>query len=285
MKQHYIKCSVNGHYEDLKTLFIEIKKEFNTESIHKFRVTYKKFRAFLRMLSRDSKAGKIKIHKKLESIYHLLGSVRDLQLQRIRVLKASKYEREKPRLYRIVLQKEIRKKKRKLAKINLNNKFVKSIKHRRADIPNKFPYRSFKKYAELKWAEICAIVLSENFSDPMLHLIRKHLKDLFYNMKEYEKATNKKLSKSFLKEKDESYLTQLLEELGNFHDKCTAIGLLKDKWTDGLNKQHMLRIEQSWLAEKSGMKDLLIARLKLLPMGLPANDLNQSLSVKNIPPV
>ena len=53
MNQEQIKHITNNHYRKLQKYFKHIILEYDTETIHQFRLTYKKLRAFLRMLSQQ----------------------------------------------------------------------------------------------------------------------------------------------------------------------------------------------------------------------------------------
>ncbi len=64
---------------------------FDMESIHMFRVTYKKLRAFLRMRSGDVAFNqKLKINREIKTAYRAAGEKRDLQLHQEHARKPSK---------------------------------------------------------------------------------------------------------------------------------------------------------------------------------------------------
>ena len=77
---------VKNYYRKLKKELGKVPRSFDTETIHQFRVEYKKLRAFLRMLSvQPVKEKKLKISKKIKTYYRLCGLLRDLQLQQKRI--------------------------------------------------------------------------------------------------------------------------------------------------------------------------------------------------------
>ena len=266
MNQGQIKHITNNHYRKLKKHIKKVSEDFDVEAIHQFRVEYKKLRAFLRMISQQHEtAGEIKVSKKLKKSYTISGFIRDLQLQQHRIMAASKQELKKPQSYLTLLQKEIDKFKPELSEIFLEKPATESKKKTDAFIPDEFPLNSFRNFVQKKWAIVYEIIISGHFSDDNIHAIRKNLKDLFYNLKIYLGVECELLSLSIWKEKDEEYFNKLLDELGRFQDKCTAIALLKSYWLNSLNKNNqelMERIKKGWIKDKVSMKQLLVKKLK-----------------------
>jgi CHAD domain-containing protein len=122
MDQAQIKNITNSRYRKLKKHIERVAESFDAEAIHQFRVEYKKLRAFFRMLSQGEDAGgEIKILKKLKKGYNVSGYIRDLQLQQLRIMEASKPEPKKPQAYLTLLQKEIDKLKPELVEIFSEN--------------------------------------------------------------------------------------------------------------------------------------------------------------------
>ena len=266
MNRTQIKGITNKHYSKLKKHIKKIAEDFDMEAIHQFRVEYKKLRALLRMLSQQEETtGEIKISNTLKEVYSISGSIRDLQLQQHRIVEATKQEQKKPQAYLTLLQKEMDSPKPELSEILLRNSINAGKKKTDAGIPAEFPLNSFKNFVRQKWAVVHAIIRSGNFSDDNVHLVRKNLKDLFYNLKLYKGTDHEILSKIILKGKDEQYFNQLLEELGSFQDKCTAIALLKSYWLIRLNtynRELLERIKKIWIRDKIRMKQLLVKKLK-----------------------
>jgi len=266
MNHDGIKHITNNHYRKLKKWFIQIIHGFDAEAIHQFRVEYKKLRAFLRMLSQvHETAGEIELSGKLKKGYNISGSIRDLQLQQQRITEATKQDQKKSPVYHTLLQREIDKLKPELSDIFLENPVDESKRKTDTSLPDEFQLSGFKVFIQNKWTTIKTIITSNHFSDDNIHAIRKSLKDLYYNMKIYEGIEHEVLTRSSWKGKDEQYFNQLLDELGSFQDKCTAIALLKSYWLNSLNtyNQELLgRIKKGWIRDKAGMKQLLVKKLK-----------------------
>jgi len=266
MNREQIKHIANTQYRKIKKHIKKIAVDFDMETIHQFRVEYKKLRAFLRMLAvPDATAGKITVSKKLKKAYTIAGSIRDLQLQQLRITETTKREQKKPQAYLTLLQREMDSLKPELAEIFLENPVNESKKKTDAAMPDEFPLDGFRNFVQQKWAAVHAIILAGHFSDDNVHLVRKNLKDLFYNLKLYTGVEHEILSISILKGKDEKYFDQFSEELGSFQDKCTAIALLRSYWLVSLNtynRELLERVKRNWIKDKLSLKQLLVKKLK-----------------------
>jgi CHAD domain-containing protein len=266
MNKGEIKNITDNYYRKLKKHSKTVVESFDAEAIHLFRVEYKKLRAFLRMLSQgEDTTGEIRILKKLKRAYNISGVIRDLQLQLQRILESAKKEPKNPQAYLTLLQKEIDKLKPELLNIISENPVAESKKKTDTALPYIFQLQDFKLFIQKKQANINSIIASGHFSDDTIHGIRKNLKDLFYNLESYPGIPHNLSSLNILYEKDEKYFDQLLNELGDFQDKCTAIALLKSNWIDSLNtynRELLERIKKVWIKEKVNMKQSLIKKLK-----------------------
>jgi CHAD domain-containing protein len=266
MDQAQIKNITNSRYRKLKKHIERVAESFDAEAIHQFRVEYKKLRAFFRMLSQGEDAGgEIKILKKLKKGYNVSGYIRDLQLQQLRIMEASKPEPKKPQAYLTLLQKEIDKLKPELVEIFSENPVTESKKKTDAAVPEEFFDLQFNSFVKKKHADVTAVIAAGYFSDDTIHAVRKSLKGLFYNLKIYAVTGTGISLMNIWKVKDEKYFDQLLNELGNFQDKCTAIALLKSYWINSLNtynRELLASIKKTWIKEKVSMKQSLIKKLK-----------------------
>lgn len=266
MKKEALKHISNSHYRKIQKHLDVIKKNMDGEEIHQLRVEYKKLRAFFRMLSSSDRVKEeIKVSKKLKQLYTLSGSIRDLQLQQQRTKEAAKNETRKIKPYLDLLQSEIAKSGPELEDMLSKKPVQESKKKTNASLPGQFRQDDFQHFVKQKWDSVYAILTSAHFSDDNIHSIRKHLKDLFYNLKVYEGTKYKILSASVWKDKDEKYFSALLDELGAFQDRCVSIGLLKAYWIKRFSlatKQFLEEIKQKWIKEKAGMKRNLVKKLR-----------------------
>ena len=132
-------------------------------------------------------------------------------------------------------------------------------------MPDNFWAAHFKLFAQQKWAVIHSIITSGNFNDDNMHSIRKNLKDLFYNLTLYKGAEHKKLLHRITNGKSKQYFEELIDELGNFQNKCMAVSLLKPYQLNRVSqhdRELLEKIKKRWVKEKAGMKRLLVRQLK-----------------------
>ena len=267
MKKEQLRHITTNHYRKLKRHFKKIVENFDIEEIHQFRVEYKKLRAFFRMLSLQRVLdGEIKIINPLKKCYNIAGAIRDFQLQQQRIMDAAKKEPKKPIAYFNLLQKKIDSLKPEISKLYLATPVDSSKKKTDAMLPEKFTVHSYRNFVQQKWTVVFAIIQSGHFSDENIHFIRKNLKDVAYNLTQYKNNQKILLSRSIWKEKNETYYHQLLEELGNFQDKCVAVSLLKSFWISSLNtynRELLERIKKVWVKDKLDVKKKLIEKLKM----------------------
>lgn len=267
MNQKQIKHITNNYYTDLKKLIRTFEEDLNAKVIHEFRVKYKKLRAFFRMLSnQQEKTRIIKISKKLKKVYHISGSIRDLQLQQQRIRETTDSELKKPLAYIQLLQKEIEKLKPVLMEIILKRPVAESKKKTDVSVPDEFHFPGVSSFIQKKWTSVYVIIVSSYFTDDHIHTVRKHLKDLFYNLEIVEGIEQEILLKSIWTGKDKSWVYQLLEELGNYQDKCTAVALIRPYWLrgfDGDEREMLNRIKKDWIKDKRKMKRSLVKKMKV----------------------
>jgi CHAD domain-containing protein len=198
MTKSQLSHIITTHRRKLKKLLSHIATAYDPEQLHDFRVSFKKTRAFIRMISADNDGRKkIKILKKIKPCYSLAGTLRDLQLLQQHITEIAGKDQSLLKYFEL-LKKEITHTKHALQKqvaVNFFTNAEKTIKH----VPEKFSTKDFASYAKLKWEDAYRILIIGNYTDQHLHAVRKNLKDLFYNMKTMEDATEKKYQNTCLK--------------------------------------------------------------------------------------
>jgi CHAD domain-containing protein len=264
MNRQTIQHITRSHYKKIKKQLQKIAADFDTEQVHQFRVTYKKLRAFLRLISFQNESHKLKISKKLNRCYHIAGLLRDLQFQQLHIREATKKNLAKSNPYLNLLRQEMTRVKTELSEIIATNPVAASELKTNKNIPRNFPSTKISQYAKEKWQAVYEMIAAAHFTELSLHTIRKNLKDLFYILKRHKATWHKALSKHISNKKQ---FNQLLDELGDFHDLCTGVKLLNSSWLKKLNRQQqqlLTQVKKEWAKEKAAFKYLVVKKLQAI---------------------
>jgi CHAD domain-containing protein len=266
MSRKQLKHIIRNHFNKLKKYSRKIPGDFDLETMHQFRVEYKKLRAFFRLLSQAREINKeIKISKKLKKIYTLAGLLRSYQLQLQWVKSATQNSLKKPFEYYYLLHGKMEKLKPKLLASFSAKPLKVSKKKAFLSLPQECTLPRYSDYAEDSLNNVRAIILADLFFDDYIHTIRKILKDLSYNGKIYARAGEDQFILQVKGVTDEQYLDQLLDELGRFQDKSAAIELMRADWLkkiDGAQRQQLETIRSLWVEEKAAMKQMLVTKFR-----------------------
>ena len=268
MNHKQVKHIVCQFHKELNKYYQKSIKDFDMEALHLLRLTYKKLRAFLRMISyREQGGSEITIAKKIKKAYRIAGLIRDIQLHQQRIAEVAGQFGFQTKAYTCLLEKEIKRQKQGLSTIispeNINNHKKKIY----LLLPGRFSLLDADLYVQKKWASVNAIIASGHFYDIEIHAIRKNLKDVLYNFSIFSEGEQELLSQRVWKRNDEAYYKALLEELGCFQDQCTAIVLLNPFRLKKLSKkdrQPLEQVKQIWLENKMTTKQLLVTKLEAL---------------------
>jgi len=245
---------------------------YDIEDLHNFRTEYKKLRAFLRILSNGKADKKIKLTKKIKSLYHVAGCLRDIQLQTIRINEQTDKGLEKPRQYLKFLNQEKQKLKFSFAEINSDNLLSHDQKISEKSLPGKFTFSDFKQFVRKKKQRLVLITETGIYNDETIHETRKIIKDIFYNAGLFRTARTVHLFTNTWRVTDEKYLPKLLEDLGEYHDKAVSIQLLKPEWLNAVNsanRRSLYVIKEIWVDEKNRLKKPLIEKIAGLTAANP----------------
>jgi CHAD domain-containing protein len=257
---------VDRFYDNMELILHNIVPGFEVETIHNFRLSYKNLRAFIGMLGEQQGGGlKIKTSRNLRKTYNLLGNIRNLNLQQVRISQHQHPKYPPLRQYVTMLGDEISRQKLKLLKVLSKEPLRKSKSDVVACLPGDFSIVNFQIYVQLKLAAIISIVESSYIRDKSIHMIRKELDDLYNNRKKYEEIKLGVSLAPILEGKDDKYFLKLLEELGAYHDICTSIRMIKKSCIKDLisaERETIKAIRKSWLKENRVMKDALVKKLK-----------------------
>ena len=273
MNKAALKHRTNSYFRKLNQSINDIFPGFETETIHQFRVNYKKLRAFFRMLaSNHPSLTKPLISKNIKICYRICGEFRDLQLQQLRMnqiesmetlpycsLLIQENDRLKPELTACIAEMNTRANKKKMTD----------------HLPEEFTAEDYAEYAGKIILELNTWAKANLITDDEIHSFRKLLKDLMYNFSLFKKTEPKFFINQIFKEINELDIERLLTELGEFQDKCSAIELISLYWLSQLHSNSRLElseIRKKWIKEKSAMRKKLEQKIKsihLSPVSLP----------------
>src|SRR6478735_6366663 len=159
MDQAQIKHLNKQFYRKIKKATDDI-ANFDADKIHQFRVSYKKWRAFFRLIVMYEEGAKeIKISKKLKKAYHLSGTIRDLQLQVQRMKADGENNQVQPTGYIDLLKEEEKNLKPELMALFDDGALTETKKKTDSLMPEDFPDKGYIDFIQRKWSVIVAMVI------------------------------------------------------------------------------------------------------------------------------
>lgn len=196
------------------------------EDIHQFRVTYKKLRAFLRLLYTGEDHNNPL--KPLKKIYSLSGELRDLQIHLGLISGYFKKAEFHNAVYKGVLEDSIQEATDKLHEAIQGFSFHEFGDKLTKNLPGKPGDDKARQFVH-EQAQGFYSNIKEDATDEQLHAARKHLKDIMYNTA-YLVAGKEEtvLLKSRLE------LKELATMLGEYHDKCALLMRLEGAQSENL---------------------------------------------------
>jgi hypothetical protein len=235
MKKKRVLKIISRYYHRLDKKSRQMSPAYDPEIIHKFRTNYKQLKAFLHMIHVSGIPGKLK------DFYHLLGTLRDLQLQ-------DQYTKRDARhlpTYRKIIHKQAEQSKSQLDEFLAKKPVRKAGKKTLAAVKSGFSHKTYRRYLKNKTADMQQLLQPATYSDTDLHTIRKLFKEL---------SNNEQLPKSPLQDK-----------LGDFQDKRNALRLLRQfrpAHTSKKERQYIQQKEKTLITEKKAIKAQLEKELK-----------------------
>jgi len=240
---------------------VELRKDFDEEAIHAFRVTFKKLRAFVTMASAvQSHNKKFKIYRGLKKCYRLLGALRDLQLLHNR-LSSERFDTELEQ-YTKIINRDILDRKYLAREVAIKEIVSKSRKKFKKYTPASISLVDVELYRDDQWHLVKNTVKELAGSDESIHYTRKKLKDLYY-----VSAALESIGLSLYQKDDwhEVFFVQLMKELGNYNDMCVSIGLLNKHlktFSQKRTSSSLQNICRKWTHEKFRQRSWLVRKLK-----------------------
>ncbi len=265
MDKKQIRHIVHVFYKKLKKRFNQISPGFDTEAIHQYRVEHKKLRAFLRLLSLQSKKDKIKIPGKLKQIYRRTGELRDLQLLEQKLAMSSRPGVISRQTCLDNIRLDMQALKQQFAETTQKKIITVARNKTDNDLPRRCTLPGFIKFAAKNWDRINTLISMHQFRDKQIHAVRKNLKDLSYNIKHFKGAEACMLSLGNWNNNSIQYMETLMGTLGNFQDNSKAVALLTRYIADDRNAEFQLalkKVVKAWEMEKQRRKQFLVHQLK-----------------------
>ncbi|HEU4633918.1 MAG TPA: CHAD domain-containing protein, partial [Flavisolibacter sp.] len=211
--------------KELGSAYRKLRKRFKEKDVHDFRLKIKRLRAFVILFAYD-KRNPSKIPNKLKVLYDCAGAIRNLQLQRKRILLTWGNTGEiRDGSYLKLLSAEEEQWRRKA--LQLNSPLKKLRKNLR--VPGSIPDKAVRKFIHAKTARLWTLLRANDIGDKDLHLLRKILKVILYNWHYAGIYTGQNLPACWQHKKDVRLFTEVL---GAFHDVCMALQFLNTKMTE-----------------------------------------------------
>jgi CHAD domain-containing protein len=203
----------------------KIPGSFSSEDIHQFRVNFKKLRALLRLINpaviRSSDLG---VPASLISLYHIAGTVRDLQVNIPFLTDAFARNNVQASSYFTKLEENLSNAKKELGD-KIEEKSFKKNAHQIVDaITTDLEQSTIREFVHRKVATIKILLLGLS-DDEDIHSIRKHIKDILYSVRIFEHEWH--IPFPIVAWKNEDSLEEISTRLGDYCNRCEALAFLR----------------------------------------------------------
>lgn len=248
----------------LEKLGRKIPGSFEVEDIHHWRVEYKKLRAFLRMSNSRTKEPKQLISDELKIIYKTAGTIRDIQLFIPALHSALPDHSSVTPVYSSLLQRKLFIDKKDFIKIHEKISFNAEWETWCCLLPDYLTTENIKRFVQQNITAI-RLMLLVPITDKNLHNIRKHLKDIIYNVHTCSSVWG--ITFPVTAWKNEKIMSDLALELGNYMDTCNKLLFFEPSYTNLLpleEKKILKVIQKDWLNEKNMQVNLLSEKVNQL---------------------
>jgi CHAD domain-containing protein len=251
-KKEKLHRTVEHRFDKTETALKKITEDFTEDNIHDFRVEIKKLKAFVRLMGYGIPGNaEPKFPKPLNKFYKALGSLREWQIQKTKILKAAgEMQYSGPQLYVQKIDRKMAASNQKaitlMKKIPDIKKMMEKIHIRDSEEPGA---ASMVGFIHSRIQRVKEILHSGKKDDESMHEIRKKIKDIQYILSGVGKSGEiEEHSSTLASVQDVSAL------LGDYHDLCVSVALLKKELNsipkETSEKKLLLRLEAQWLDEK-----------------------------------
>jgi CHAD domain-containing protein len=245
---------VRKRYDKIDKALKRLTTSFAPEDIHRFRLQVKKLRSYLSLAGTGKqKSNRLKLPTKLHQFYHVIGFVRNLQLQQQRItpLDHAQYSNFITH-YLLLISKDIDYGIVQAMRIVRRKKtFTKERDRLLAHLPSKLKKATCQKFTRQHLEELKELLQPSSLSDDALHAVRKLLKDVLYTWHYTNKVKSSIPVPEWMSMEE---ISTIIKMLGSFHDKCEALDLLhihyKQQESDSDQRLMWRMLENSWWQEK-----------------------------------
>jgi len=266
MKQEHIKHIIHESVNDIGERCAAVGLDFDKDAIHKFRVSVKSLRSFLRLQKMYTGNKKIKLTKEFRRLYDIAGVIREAQLELAFLEHKPALPRYTAQLHnKIMLAQEEWKQHYSHDIIDTLTKKLTNLKYK------KMRPEALERFFRNRTEHIFQLALSTAPTDTDMHDARKKIKDILYTAKIAGKQW-KGASKTTAPLEELDTLSDLI---GDYNDKRIIIDHIKAIQTNKLepgeksNLKHLKDMEAKKLRKK---KEAVLAATRRYPSPAKANN-------------
>ena len=198
---------------------------FSPEDIHEFRVAFKRLRALLRLINPAAiHSHSLGVPAPLISLYHVAGTVRDLQVNLPLLTDAFEKNNVEANTYFSKLEEDLSDAKKELASKIEELSFKKYVHHILRAATKDLKQSTVREFLHRKVATV-QILLIVRSDDDDIHSIRKHLKDILYSIRLFEHEWH--IPFPIVAWESEEKLEAISNHLGDYCDRCKALSFLR----------------------------------------------------------
>jgi len=257
---------IEKHAEKLKELTERIPGNFGEEDIHDWRVEYKKLRAFLRMITAGINGHVPLMNDEIKKIYSSAGVIRELQLYRGFLEAAPEINLPALPIYDALLQRKLFSAKEEFIKRIDIFWYEKEFDRWRVMVPGYLSVAIVKQFLQQRITAIRLILLAPD-TDKSLHSIRKHVKDIIYNVRTFTNQWG--IPFPVVAWKNEKLLAEVADELGKYNDRCSILSFVEPEVIDQLpseEKEQLSAVRALWTSEKEKVRIELVQQVCALEL-------------------
>lgn len=214
VKKNKISKIILSRANHLNDLVERLPGHFEEADLHEIRIHIKKLKALLRLLqSSHTQTSEIKLPSSIRQLYNSIGSIRNLQLFLHQTEQATAKLGFCPTAYIYFLQHELEEEKMKSAEnLPAPELIFREAKAVEQDVDSRLCKSDIREFMKRKSRKIKHILQSKVYY-PELHLVRKQIKDIQYNIR---------FGKKLITAADRRALKRIGDLLGHYCDACLA---------------------------------------------------------------